>query len=121
MGEDPAAFDELLARVNAAVQPVNIIEEILINDFVFLEWEVLRGRRLKWSVMQAIGRKALQEFLVKQLESNYALHEEHFNRDSPDDSRTGVNIRVFSGLPARQKRGSDGYHHLGQLERWSRR
>ena len=77
-GEDPAAFDELLARVNAAVQPVNIIEEILINDFVFLEWEVLRGRRLKWSVMQAIGRKALQEFLVKQLESNYALHEEHF-------------------------------------------
>ena len=77
-GEDPAAYDELLARVNAAVQPVNIIEEILINDFVFLEWEVLRGRRLKWSVMQAIGRKALQEFLVKQLESNYALHEEHF-------------------------------------------
>jgi hypothetical protein len=77
-GEDATAYDELLARVNAAVQPVNIIEEILINDFVFLEWEVLRGRRLKWSVMQAIGRKALQEFLEKQLESNYALHEVHF-------------------------------------------
>jgi hypothetical protein len=77
-GEDAAAYDELLARVYAAVQPLNIIEEILINDFVFLEWEVLRWRRLKWSVMQATRRKALENFLVKQLESNYALHEEHF-------------------------------------------
>jgi len=76
--EDRAAYDELLARVYAAVQPVNIIEEILINDVVFLEWEVLRWRRLKLSAMQAIGRKALENFLVKQLESNYALHEEHF-------------------------------------------
>jgi hypothetical protein len=76
--EDRAAYDDLLARVYAAVQPVNIIEEILINDFVFLEWEVSRWRRLKWSAMQAIGRKALESFLVKQLESNYALHEEHF-------------------------------------------
>jgi len=46
-GEDAAAYDELLARVNAAVQSVNIIEEILINDFVFLEWEVLRGAPLE--------------------------------------------------------------------------
>jgi len=77
-GEDAAAYDELLARVYAAVQPVNIIEEILINDFVFLEWEVLRWRRLKWSAMQETRRKALKNFLVKQLESDYALHKEHF-------------------------------------------
>jgi len=42
------------------------------------------------------------------------------NRDSPDDSRTGVNIRAFSGLVARLTRGVDGYQQLGQPERWSR-
>ena len=41
-GEDAAAYDELLSRVCAAVKPVDIIDEILIDDFVSLEWEVLR-------------------------------------------------------------------------------
>src|SRR5260370_21208722 len=77
-GEDPAAYDELLARVNAAVLPVNIIEEILINDFVFLEWEVLRWRRLNWSSLQARGLEALKGFLVKQLPNHNDLYSKHF-------------------------------------------
>jgi hypothetical protein len=39
-GEDPAAYDELLARFRAAVKPVDIIEEMFIADVVALEWEV---------------------------------------------------------------------------------
>ena len=77
-GEDAAAHDQLLGRICAAVKPADIIDEMFIADIVALEWEVLRWRRLKWTLMQETGLNALERFLVKQLESNYALHEEHF-------------------------------------------
>src|SRR5215470_10825383 len=51
-GEDAAAYDELLSRVCAAVKPADIIDEMFIADIVALEWEVLRWRRLKWTLMQ---------------------------------------------------------------------
>jgi hypothetical protein len=62
----------------AAVKPVDVIDEMFITDIVALEWEVLRWRRLKTTLMQEAGLKALKIFLIQQLESNYALHEEHF-------------------------------------------
>src|SRR6516165_10707167 len=76
-GEDAAAYDELLARVCAAVKPLDVIDEILIADILALEWEVLRWRRLKRTLMREPGLKALELFLIKQLESNSALYEEH--------------------------------------------
>ena len=60
-----AAYDELLARIRAAVKPVDIIDEMFIADVVSLEWEVLRWRRLKSSLIRARGLKALEGFLVK--------------------------------------------------------
>jgi hypothetical protein len=48
-GEDAAAYHQLHARICAVVQPVDIIEEIFIANVVYLVWEVLRWRRLKWS------------------------------------------------------------------------
>jgi hypothetical protein len=77
-GEDAAAYDQLVERMFATVKPVDFLEEILTYDITYLEWEVLRWRRLKWTVIQAMRLKALQEFLVRQLESNYAIHAEHF-------------------------------------------
>jgi hypothetical protein len=62
-GEDAAAYDQLLARICAAVKPVDIIEEMFVADLVFSEWEVLRWRRLKSSLIQARGRRVLQHFL----------------------------------------------------------
>jgi hypothetical protein len=79
-GEDAAAYDELLGRICAAVKPVDVIDEIFIADVASLEWELLRWRRLKWTLMQETGLKALELFLVEQFESNYALHEKHFQR-----------------------------------------
>ena len=79
-GEDAAAYDELLARVCAAVKPADIIDEMFIADIVALEWEVLRWRRLKRTLMQEAGLTALELFLGGQLKSNYALHQEHFKR-----------------------------------------
>src|SRR5215831_3830697 len=77
-GEDAAAYDQLLARFCAAVKPVDVIDEMLTADIVALEWEVLRWRRLKRTLMQEVALKALERFLIDRLESNYALHEEHF-------------------------------------------
>jgi len=75
-GEDSAAYDELLARVCAAVKPADIIDEMFIADIVALEWEVLRWRRLKSSLIRARGLEALEGFLAGKLD--YDLYSEHF-------------------------------------------
>jgi hypothetical protein len=73
-GEDAAAYDQLLARFCAAVKPVDIIDEMFTADVVSLEWEVLRLRRLKSSLLQACGLKALERFLVKQLDDYFNVY-----------------------------------------------
>jgi hypothetical protein len=62
-GEDPAAYDELLARICAAVNPANILEEIWVRDVVDLVWEALRLRRLKAKLMIAAAYRGLERVL----------------------------------------------------------
>jgi hypothetical protein len=78
-GEDTAAHDEFLIRIRAAVNPVDIIDDMFIADVVSLEWEVLRWRRLKLSLIRTRGLKALEGFLATKLE--YDLYSEHFATD----------------------------------------
>jgi hypothetical protein len=59
-GEDPAAYNELLARICDAIKPVDTIEEMFIADVVSSEWEVLRWRRLKWTLAQAEARPIVE-------------------------------------------------------------
>jgi hypothetical protein len=54
-GEDAAAYDALCARICAAVKPVDTIEEIFVNGLIALQWEILRWRRLSWSLVRACG------------------------------------------------------------------
>jgi hypothetical protein len=69
-GEDAAAYDEVFGRICAAAKPVDVIDEMFIDDIVSLEWEVLRWRRLKSTLMQEAGFKALQSFLAGQLDDH---------------------------------------------------
>jgi hypothetical protein len=88
-GEDAAAYDELLGRVCAAVQPVDVIDEMFVADVVSLEWEVLRWRRLKSSLIRERVLKALVGFLDKQLD--YDANQIHFAdrlRKMPQDDVT---------------------------------
>ncbi len=62
-GEDPAAYDELLARVSGAVKPSDILEEIWVRDVIDLVWEALRLRRLKAEFITTNAHKGLQEIL----------------------------------------------------------
>jgi hypothetical protein len=75
-GEDAAAYDELLARICAAVKPLDIIDEVFVADVVSLEWEVLRWRRLKSSLIRARGLTVLEWFLRENLA--YDMYLEHF-------------------------------------------
>ena len=78
-GEDAAAYEQLLARICAAVGPVDVIDEMFTADVVSLEWEVLRLRRLKWSLIRAPALKALEDFLAEKLD--YDLYSEDFADD----------------------------------------
>src|SRR5262249_8258501 len=64
-GEDPAAYDDLLARVSGAVKPADIIEEIWVRDVVDLTWEVQRLRQLKAKLLNVNAHKGLQNILER--------------------------------------------------------
>jgi len=46
-GEDPAAYDEIVARVSGAVGPTDFIEEIWARDLVDVAWGIFRLRRIE--------------------------------------------------------------------------
>jgi hypothetical protein len=75
-GEDAALYDDLVGRMCAAVKPGDMIDELLIADVVFLEWEVMRWRRLKFSLLQAIALSELEPFLNERLD--YQAYAEAF-------------------------------------------
>lgn len=64
-GEDPGAYDDLLARVSGAVNPTDIIEEIWVRDVVDLEWEAQRLRRLKAKFINVNAHKGLKNILER--------------------------------------------------------
>jgi len=75
-GEDAAAYDELSGRVSAALKPVDVIDEMLVADVVALEWEALRWRRLKSSLIRASGLSSLENFLSNNIK--YDLYWKQF-------------------------------------------
>ena len=61
-GDNAAVYDAFCARICAAVNPIDMVEEILVNDVASLEWEVLRCRRWKLSLIKALGLAAFCHF-----------------------------------------------------------
>jgi hypothetical protein len=78
-GEDDGTYHELLSRVRAAVKPVDVIDEMFIADAVSLEWDVLRWRRFKATLMRMHGLRALEDFL------NIHLDNEHYSKFYEED------------------------------------
>jgi hypothetical protein len=76
VGEDAAEYDELHAAIRAAVNPVDTVDEMFVADAVASEWEVLRWRRLKSSLIRVYQIKALEKFLSKEL--HYRLYAKDF-------------------------------------------
>jgi hypothetical protein len=78
-GEDAVAYELLLARFRAAVQPTDVIDEMYIAEVVSLQWEVLRWRRLKFALIRAQRFEALQEYFNSNLD--YETYEDYFEDD----------------------------------------
>lgn len=62
-GEDPAVYDDLVARIRGVLRPADVIEEIWARDVADLAWEVFRLRRLKAGLMQACAHGGLADVL----------------------------------------------------------
>jgi hypothetical protein len=69
-GEDADAYGEFLARACAAVEPADVIDEMFVVDVVFWEWEILRLRRLKTSLIRAAGNEELKNLLPDLLDDD---------------------------------------------------
>ena len=69
-GESAESYDELLGRVCAAAKPANVIEEMFVVDVVALQWQILRWRRLKASLLRTPDHDALLKFLGRGLKDH---------------------------------------------------
>jgi hypothetical protein len=64
-------------QISAAVQPLDFLEEIWVNDVVNLVWEALRLRRLRAALLQAAAPEGLHHILqwvvAKNCEEKWAI------------------------------------------------
>jgi hypothetical protein len=71
-GEDPAAYDDLLARISGEIKPADIFEEIWLHEIVDLCWESLRWRRQLAGYLEAATAQRLEQILKPLLASEPA-------------------------------------------------
>ncbi len=62
-GEDPAAYNEFLMLISTDVKPTDILEDIWVREIADLVWEILRLRRLKSSLLNAMMHGRLRSIL----------------------------------------------------------
>jgi hypothetical protein len=84
-GEDPEAYNQLLARVTATVKPRDILEEIWVADIVHLTWEILRWRRLLPRVIQ-LNTKLGARFLLERCEAFEVITDPSDHEENTDPS-----------------------------------
>jgi hypothetical protein len=72
-GENGDAYDDLLARIRAAVAPADMLEEIWVRDVADLAWEVTRLRRIKANLMRACAHEGLTTALRSLEVRNYSF------------------------------------------------
>lgn len=74
-GESLVSYNELAAQIRAAVKPLDIIEEMFVDDIVSSAWDVMRWRRIKWSLVRQRTSERLQAFLARALEFDEYRHQ----------------------------------------------
>jgi hypothetical protein len=67
-GEDPQRYEDLLERVGAAVQPIDLIDWLLVDDIVALTWQIQRLRLQRKKIMVDARRGSAEAILSQILE-----------------------------------------------------
>src|ERR1700722_3459810 len=62
-GEDPEQYEQLLAEVAKAAQPQDVIDWLLVKDYVALTWQTQRSRRQREGIVRLARREALEKIL----------------------------------------------------------
>ena len=62
-GEDASTYDDLRARIFAAVKPADILEELWVRDIVAVVWDVVRLRRFKATLLAACAQEGMAKVL----------------------------------------------------------
>jgi hypothetical protein len=88
-GEDPAQYERIRAQISAAVQPLDFLEEILVNDVVNLVWETLQLRRLMVNLLNGDNG----EFLTKMFALRIATIEHIDRMVAGAEARRNVALR----------------------------
>jgi hypothetical protein len=123
IGEDPADYAQLTAKVLAVVRPGDFIEEMLARDVIDLFWEVTRLRRLKAGLLDANRGKGIKEILFSLGSTD---HEQ--NRDlaarwhvGDKDARDGVaGVLADAGLSVEAIMGQTLSLSIDSIERIDR-
>jgi hypothetical protein len=65
-GEDRAQYEAMRDQISATVQPLDFLEEILVNDVVNLVWDALRLRRILRNALNGNNEYILTpEFILR--------------------------------------------------------
>jgi hypothetical protein len=64
-GENAADYDEFLEQVVTAVKPTGALERIWVRDFAYHDWEAIRLRRLKTTLINEAFRDSLSDELCR--------------------------------------------------------
>ena len=80
------SMTSFMPRIRATVNPIDTVYEMFVADVVYLEWEVLRWRRQKSSLMRVYQIKALEKFLSEELD--YGLYAQDFGHELASTLRT---------------------------------
>jgi hypothetical protein len=99
-GEDLDVYEQLLASVGAAVEPLDIIDWLLVNDVVVLTWLIQRSRRHCEGIMRTARREAMESLLSSILPPNKFL-------DSDDTEAAEIARDWFNGDKKATKRAEE--------------
>jgi hypothetical protein len=107
-GEDAHLYEDLLAAVASAVKPTDLVDWLLLKDFVDLTWKIQRNRRNRESLMR-LGRVAAMKSI---LESILPWREFSYRGEFP----TVLALKWFSGEKDAIKRVEDLLAQTGLSE-----
>jgi hypothetical protein len=108
-GEDVQLYEDLLAAVGSAVKPTDLIDWLLLKDFVDLIWEIQRNRRNRESLMRKGRRAAMRRVLASIMPGQGPL----IMTESDEASLLALNW--FSGDEAAIKRVEELFAQAGLL------
>ncbi len=109
-GEDSAAYSNFLAKTIAALNPADFIEEVFVRDFVDLDWEIVRMRRLKVDLINQVLAGDVKDTLTRLLEKN--------NDDSEEDDKNEVDVdALVAGWAIGDRRATKEVEEILQARR----